>query len=118
MGRFLEEQTRSSPEAIRIVHEPTKGSLDNISFVLSHPRSFGIAQEDYLSMEEISPRQIKIVAPLYDERVHIVYGVLPKRREYVDIKTALDLLQKPGESDDAIDVMFATAGAPLESLGW
>ncbi len=51
------------------------GSNKILGKLLQNSYSFGIVQEDILAKAEISKKAVRVIAPLYDERLHVLYRI-------------------------------------------
>ncbi len=72
IGEAIEDWTRGGSN---VVNKPTTGGSpqENIRNVLRTRRSFALCQEDELHKSKLGKGAIQEVAPLYEERLHILY---------------------------------------------
>lgn len=72
LGKLLERRT-AERHSLKVKNVLTSGGLENARKVSSSSRSFGLVQEDTLSRDDFLRDHIRYIAPLYLERMHILY---------------------------------------------
>lgn len=95
-------------ESTEVANRPlgeNESAADNVGRVLKQPLSFGLCQEDVLIKSGLEPGALRIVGPLYDERLHVLY-----RKS--KLETAPRLNMKP---ERALRALFESAKIRVSS---
>ena len=79
MGETLEQRTEEEGN-VQFKNVSTRGAIDNARRVSSHPKSFGLVQEDTLAKDDFLREHLRFVTPLYLERMHIIYDTESYKR--------------------------------------
>ncbi len=73
IGKSLQENTKRKKDKIIIENYETAGGSENAIKVLTTPSSFGLVQEETIKENDFIRDNLNYVAPLYMERMHILY---------------------------------------------
>jgi TRAP-type uncharacterized transport system substrate-binding protein len=106
VGRYLTDRFNN-----KVTNEGTNGGVDNARRVLTSPLpSFGLVQEDVLKADDFMKTQLNFVAPIYLERMHIIYN----QKAYEDSRdTYKKALQNPQTgSKDALPPQISSYTEP------
>lgn len=72
LAKVLEQSTQNHKN-IKIIAHPTAGGFENALRVMESGQSFGLVQEETIRDEDYIKKQVQYVAPIYTERLHILY---------------------------------------------
>jgi len=101
IGKYLSENSKLLNDRLVIKNKVTEAGYQNSLRVLSDPYSFGIVQGDVIRETDIIKKELRYIAPLYLERMHIIYNeksyskyILDKgRRPNLSTTISVDLLK-------------------------
>lgn len=73
IGEKLHELANEDEQSLELI--VNGGSSEILDKLLQNSYSFGLVQEDVLAKAEISQKAVRIIAPLYAERLHVLYRI-------------------------------------------
>jgi len=72
--------SNSKEHDLIVNQERTKGGGENITKIVSKQKSFSFVQEELIKNNNLLTENIRVISPLYTERLHIIYN----KEEYCD----------------------------------